>query len=401
MVCGSSRYYCRMRPFLPVAAVLTFAVVSWPVLAQKPASLQTADGVLEFVANTADGTVSVTDRLNDAPLSRSLVCPGPTLGALTPDEVSLLVLCGGSNELVFLNTAAFDVTGRVALSGRPASVIITSDRGHAEVGAQDGARVGLVNLGTQKAVDRIEPPAPREGPARKNELIFLGMIHGEHRTSTRFGLDVLRKMVIAIRPDHWLTEIPPNRLVRATEEFARIGAVVEPRVSRFPEYVDVLFPLLANEGFTVHGTAGWSHPMDRYRRERLAAIAKDPARAADWRAYQNALAAGEKALAAGGASDDPRWIHTDAYDAAQRVALDVYNTRFDKELGTGGWDTINRAHYANITRVLDSLQGQGVRILITYGAGHKSWMLPRLRERADITILEVGPFLDAAVAAPR
>lgn len=363
---------------------------------QDQGAIRTADGVLEFAANAADGTVTVTDRLNHSTLSRSLVCPGPNLGGLTPDEVSLMILCGRSNELVFLNTAAFDVTARVALSARPASVAITPDGGHAEVRGSAGERLALVDLARQRRVERLDTRTRRTDPARKNELVFLGMIHGEHRTSQRYGLEVLRRLVLAIDPDYWLTEIPPNRLARATEEFAHTGAVAEPRVSRFPEYVDVLFPLSRQMRFTVYGTAGWNHPMDRYRTERLSAIEKDPSRAADWRAYQAAIAESERQLARGGSADDPRWIHTDAYDAAQRIELDVYNARFDAELGTGGWDTINQAHYANISRILDLHRGEGARILITYGAGHKSWMLPRLRARDDLVVLEAAPFLDQA-----
>lgn len=194
--------------------------------------------------------------------------------------------------------------------------------------------------------------------------------------------------VVAIDPDYWLTEIPKNRLARATGEFARSGAIAEPRVSRFPEYVDVLFPLSREIRFTVYGTAGWNHPMNRYRRERLEAIGKDASRTGDWRAYQAAVAESKRQLAKGG--DDPRWIHTDAYDAAQRIALDVYDARSDVELGTGGWDTINKAHYANISSVLDLHRGEGARVLISYGAGHKSWMLPRLRKRDDLEVLDAG-----------
>ena len=385
-----------LRTLSTAAATLVVAALC-RVGAQAPAALVTADGVLEFVTNTDDGTVTVTDRLNHAVLSRSLVCPGPSLGGLTPDEVSALVLCGGSNELVFLNTAAFDVTARVALAARPASVATTADGGHAEVRGADGAILALVDLTRRRRVARIDGRRPSDVRAnRPNELVFLGMIHGEHRTSTRYSLDVVRRLVEAIDPDYWLTEIPPNRLARATEEFARTGAVAEARVSRFPEYVDVLFPLSRALRFTVYGTAGWTHPMDRYRRERLATIESDPRRSGDWRAYQAAITESERQLAAGGHGDDPRWVHTDAYDAAQRVQLDVYNARFDAELGTGGWDTINRTHFARITSVLDRHRGEGARILVTYGAAHKSWMLPRLRLRPDLVVLDVAPFLDRA-----
>lgn len=88
-----------------VAAIVT-------AVAQPPAAIRASDNVIEFVADARDGTISMTDRLNHAVLSRSLVCPSPSLAGLTPDRVSVLVLCG-SNELVFVNTAAFDVTARV------------------------------------------------------------------------------------------------------------------------------------------------------------------------------------------------------------------------------------------------------------------------------------------------
>lgn len=363
------------------------------VAAQQPAAIRTADNVIEFAANPPDGTISVTDRLNQAVLSRSLVCPAPSPAGFTPEEVSVLVLCG-SNELVFLNTAAFDVTARIPIPRPAASVVPGADGRHAEVRAASGERLAVVDLVAQRLA--VPPAAPAVRSGRKNEVVFLGMIHGEHRSSRRYGLDVVRRLVEVINPDYWLTEIPPNRLARATEEFARLGAVAEPRVSRFPEYTDLLFPLSRLLKFTVVATAGWNHPMDRFRRERLAAIARDPSRRGDWQSYQEALAASQRALAAGGAADDPRWIHSDAYDAAQRIALDVYDERFNAELGTGGWETINRAHYAGIARALDAHAGQGVRFQITYGAGHKSWMLPRLRERTDVVVLDTGRFLDAA-----
>ena len=46
------------------------------------------------------------------------------------------------------------------------------------------------------------------------------------------------------------------------------------------------------------------------------------------------------------------------------------------------------------TRHLDTVRGRGQRVLITYGAGHKGWFLRMLRERDDVTLLEVAPFLD-------
>ena len=68
---------------------------------------------------------------------------------------------------------------------------------------------------------------------------------------------------------------------------------------------------------------------------------------------------------------------------------------FNDELGLGGWDNINVAHYSNIEKALDENSDKGLRILITYGAAHKGWFLRELRQRDDITLLDVKPFLDA------
>ncbi|MGE3274814.1 MAG: YncE family protein [Vicinamibacterales bacterium] len=385
------RWPARLAALAIVVAAIT------PLLAQAPPrGAKTHDGVLEFVPNPDEGTITVYDRLNGETLSRNLICPGPQDGALTRDEVFYVVACQGTREVAFLNTAAFDVDARVQLREPPSSVSVTADGRYAEARNASGETIGIIDLSSRRLVDRKSAPPPPEAEPELNELIFLGTIHDGHRTSERYSLEILRRLVLVIQPDYWLTEIAPNRLGHATDEFMRRGRVAEPRVSRFPEYVDVLFPLSRWLRYQVIGTAGWNHPMDRYRRERLDAIAHDPARAADWARYQEAIRRSEAAIAAGGAPDDPRWIHTDAYDQAQRIRLDVYNELFDKELGTGGWDTINEAHYANITQALDAHRGEGARFLVTYGAAHKSWLLPRLRERGDIRILEVTPFLDAA-----
>jgi len=38
-------------------------------------------------------------------------------------------------------------------------------------------------------------------------------------------------------------------------------------------------------------------------------------------------------------------------------------------------------------------------VLITYGAGHKGWFLDALSKRNDITLLDMGPFLDKIESA--
>ena len=405
------------------------------------------DGSHAFVPNLDAGTVSVIDLLNMETDATVEVCPEPPGGALTPDQVTYIVACGGSDELVFINTASFAVTARVTegLGPRPFSVAVPGEGRHALVNNAGGSTVSVVDLesrsvvqtievGEQPIVVRVHPDgervfvanevsgtlvelipadpgdpgapeaastadaaAPTDTPtdtdAAPNEIIVLGMIHGAHETSEMFSLEVVRDLVREIDPDYWLTEIPPNRWDRAWAEFQATGTVEEPRVRRFPEYMEGLFPLSHELDFEVIPTAGWTEPMSDFRAAYFDAYARDPERADAWAEYQAAGAASAEALAAG-ASDDPRWIHTDAYDDAYDIRMQVYARLFDADLGPGGWDAINLSHWANIERGLDEHQGEGARFLLTYGAGHKGPFLRELRSRDDIVLLDVGEFLD-------
>ncbi|MCY3610518.1 MAG: YncE family protein [Gemmatimonadetes bacterium] len=403
------------------------------------------DGSHAFVPNMDAGTVSVIDLLNAETDATVDVCPGPPGGALTPDQVTYIVACGGSDELAFVNTASFEVTGRVSgLGPRPFSVAVPADGRHAIVNNAGGSTVSVVDLetrtvvqtievGEQPIVVRVHPDGervfvanevagtlvelvPRERLATAapdtasptsadaaptaadaptpNEVVVLGVIHSGHNTSELFSLEIVRDLVREIDPDYWLTEIPPNRWKRAWSEYQETGTVDEPRVRRFPEYMEGLFPLSRELDFVVIPTAGWTEPMSDFRAAYLDAYANDPQRAEQWARYQAAAGASAEALAAGGAGDDPRWIHTDAYDEAYDIRMQVYARLFGEDLGPGGWDAINASHWANIERALDEHAGEGARFLLTYGAGHKGPFLRELRGRDDIVLLEVGPFLD-------
>ena len=390
-----------------------------------------SDGSHAFVPNMDAGTVSVIDLLNAETDATVDVCPGPPGGALTPDQVTYIVACGGSDGLAFVNTASFEVTGRVSdgLGPRPFSVAVPEDGRHAIVNNAGGNTVSVVDLearavvqrievGEQPIVVRVHPDGERvfvasevagtlvelvpvteaapvaSGGTAPSEVVVVGVIHGGHNTSDLFSLQIVRDLVREIDPDYWLTEIPPNRWERAWSEYRETGTVEEPRVRRFPEYMEGLFPLSDELDFVVIPTAGWTEPMSDFRAAYLDAYANDPARAEQWAQYRAAAAESAEALAAGGAGDDPRWIHTDAYDAAYDIRMQVYARLFDEDLGPGGWDPINASHWANIERALDEHRGEGARFLLIYGAGHKGPFLRELRKRDDIVLLEVGPFLD-------
>ncbi len=184
----------------------------------------THDGVLSFALDRAAGVVQVYDLLNGVKAASTPVCREPVSGELSPDDVSFVVRCARGSAL-YVNTASYAVT--------PPPLAFAS---------ASAAR------------------SARRNGVRKNEVLVVGTIHAAHRTSTRYGTDVLRRLLTAMHPDFVLAEIAPNRLDAATREFAASGKITEPRIVRFPEYVDVLFPLTKSMRFTIVPTAAWSRP---------------------------------------------------------------------------------------------------------------------------------------------
>ncbi len=324
----------------------------------------TRDGALSFFVDRGAHAVRVYDLLNGNEVATTPVCSQALDGELSPDDVTFTVRCDGGAASVRINSASYDVVS--------------------------GPTVPAKSIAESRAPVRTPTTA---GPRRKNEVIVIGTIHGDHVTSRRYSSAVLRRLLVAIRPDVVLTEIAPNRFAAAVREFATTGTIREPRVARFPEYVDVLFPLTRTLRFTIVPTAGWTRPMDVFRTAALKRIESDPSRRTEWLEYSRATQTADSIVRVHGA-DNPYYINSAAYDSVQMVAHEPYNRLFNAELGPGGWDNINQSHFGNIARALDAERGAGHRIVITYGAGHKEWFMRALRRRDDITILEVAPFLE-------
>lgn len=233
--------------------------------------------------------------------------------------------------------------------------------------------------------------AHKPGASAKTRLVVMGMIHGAHLTSERYSTGVIADAIRRLRPDAVLCEIPPDRLPIAREEFARTGTITEHRVRVFPEYTDVLFPLSREMAFEVVGCAAWTKAMsdDRAAKLREWATAR-PAQSAEVDAAERRS---DERLAARSAElgltpDDPRFIHTDEYDQITREGLEPYDRLFNADLGAGGWTNINESHMALIERALDAQRGRGRTVLLMFGAGHKGWFMARLRERADVELLD-------------
>ncbi|MDJ0977244.1 MAG: hypothetical protein QNI87_01775 [Erythrobacter sp.] len=212
----------------------------------------------------------------------------------------------------------------------------------------------------------------------------MGTIHGRHRTSEAYSLDVLRAAILRADPDVILTEIPPDRVARALSSYRETGAVDEPRTRVFPEYTDVIIPLARPQGWRVVGTAGWTPAIARERRAALAAIREDPARAAQWEEHRTARR--ELAEAMRGRSDDPLFIHTSKFDRLVAASREPYARHFDADLGAGGWTAINAAHLAFINAALDAITGHGLNALITFGTAHKYKIRQSLAQRSDVAL---------------
>ena len=229
-----------------------------------------------------------------------------------------------------------------------------------------------------------------------NEILVLGTIHSGHLKDSLYNVAFLDRLIRAIDPDYILAEIPPDRMQIAMDGFMRDDSISEPRVRRFPEYVDVVFPLTKEMDFEIIPTAGWTSELNNDRSKKLRDIRDNPERADDWKAYTIANQESDSLYKATGRVNDPYFIHSQAYDDIQDVSLQVYNKLFNAEIGLGGWENINISHYWNIEKALEKHRFEGKRFLIIYGAGHKGWFLRQLRKRDDIQLVEMKPFLDEA-----
>lgn len=397
-------------------------VASYPTgMRPYPADV-THDGVLAFIPNRDEDTVSVIDLLNGEEITRVAVCDEPLGGSLTRDEVSYIVTCGGDDMVQFINTASFKVVAEVAegIGPRPFSVAVSPDQRYAFVNNSRGTTVSVINLEKKVVTQNIEvgeiPIVMRifnhtlyvasEGSntlsviplalTRRvmggvpNEVVVMGMIHDGHETSERYSLEVVREAIRKINPDIIITEIPPNRLDEAFRGFRENGVVSERRVSVFPEYVSVVFPLTEDLDFEVRGGAAWNTYMNRFRSRALNEIENDPERADNWQANRDAKRQMSNAI--GDRYDDPLFIHSDEYDALQKAGWAPYGKFFQNDLGPGSWENINAGHYRLIDKVLQDEMFKGKRILITFGASHKYWFMEQLKERDDITLLDTREF---------
>lgn len=229
-------------------------------------------------------------------------------------------------------------------------------------------------------------------PAGATMVTVVGAIHGQHRRSEAYSLDLLRRAIVKFDPDILLVELPPDRFATASTNFDKYGEVRESRADDFPELTDVVFPLRKQLGFKMIPVAAWTAEIAAARRATEKRLSQDPARARDWADYQATTKAYGRAVA--GRSDDPQFIHSKAYDAAVSGRQETYERLFGDDLGAGGWRAINEAHLAHINAALDAVSGQEKRVLILFGAWHKYKILETLEARPDVFLVNPAPLFD-------
>ena len=389
----------------------------------------THDGRLAFVPNYDDGTVSVIDLWNQELLGATQVGAHPSGGVVLPGDIDYAVAVRGEDAIAFINTASHLVVDRLrdGIGQSPFSVVLSPDGRWAFVNNTASHDVSAIRMSDRKVVARIptgempicmavhpsgktlwvscegtheldvieipeSPATPEPKLEQKTQVLVLGMIHGRARQSQTWGTQQLRETIERIQPDAVLTEIAPDRWQRIWSDWSERGVIEDPRIKLFPEYTDVLLPLKLELGFAIEPTAGWTKEMSDLRQNRIAIFDHNPEwseRSAEYEKRMNAISTDEFRRIT--ESDDPHVIHSHEYDRLTRAELEIYDEFQNDWIGPGGWTHINRAHMAGIKSALNRHQGE--RVLITYGAGHKYWILDALAQMPNIEVLDVTPYL--------
>ena len=229
------------------------------------------------------------------------------------------------------------------------------------------------------------------GDKTKKTVIVMGMIHSGHRQHEVYSLDRVQNLIRQIKPDYVLTEIPPDRLETAAEQFRETGKITEPRVRVFPEYTDALFPLTKTMDFKIIPCAAWTTEMNDSRRATMAKL--KTTHADQFAEMEQAQKVAAENIATIGNSRNPAVIHTDQYDAFVKQGMQPYDKHFNQLIGAGGWENINAAHYALIEKALDEHAGEGKTFLITFGSWHKYYIKEQLAKRSDVNQVSMQKFL--------
>lgn len=417
------------------AGAFTF-VASYPTGDRPFPGAATSDGRLAFVPGYADGTVTIIDLFNDRVIETISVGANPSGGAVLPGDVEYAVVVRGEDRVAFINTASHREVDELTegIGESPFSLVIAPNGRLAFVNNTASHDISVIDLAERRVIQRIPvPDAPivmavhpsgselwvasegvhrltvigipeswRDNPqdlpsapgprAQATEVAVMGMIHSGHRTSELWGLTQVEQTIRNFDPDVVCAEIAPDRWERIDRDLRERDAIEDPRVLQFPEYTDLILRLSVSMGFTIEPCAGWTLEMSDLRSTRIAEFEGEARWAAPRAEYARRLTALRITYPdPRGGADDPEYIHSDAYDRRQKGELALYDEYQNDMIGPGGWTNINVEHYRNVDLTIQRHSGE--RILVTFGGGHKYWLLERLRERSDIELLDLRNFL--------
>ena len=396
----------------------------------------TSDGRLAFVPGYADGTVTVIDLFNDRVLETVPVGRNPSGGAVLPGDIEYAVVVRGENRVAFINTASHVEVDELTegIGESPFSIVIAPNGRLAFVNNTGSHDISVIDLAERRVIRRIPvpdtpivmavhpsgselwvssegvhrltvikiPEAWRDDPRNVpyayavgspvTEVAVMGMIHSAHMTSEPWGLDQVEQTIRHLEPDVVCAEIAPDRWARIDRDLRERDAIEDPRVLRFPEYTDLILRLAVSMGFIVVPCAGWTLEMSDLRNTRIAEFESEARWAAPKAEYARRLSTLRATYGDGPrVADDPAYLHSDAYDQRQKGELALYDHYQNDMIGPGGWTNINVEHYRNVDLTIQRHRGE--RILVTFGGGHKYWLLERLSERDDIALLDLRDFL--------
>ena len=415
-------------------AGFTFSAV-YPTGARPFPASATSDGRLAFVPGYDDGTVTVVDLFNDRVIETVSVGTQPSGGAALPGNIDYAVVLRGEDRVVFLNTASRQIVGELSegIGSSPFSFVVSPNGRLAFVNNTGSADVSVIDLSTRTVIERVPVPDlpivmqvhpsgqslwvssegehrlsvvnipeswrddPRDRPttiAQTTQVGVMAMTHSGHLESEVWGLPEVEAAVRAFAPEVLCTEIAPDRWERIDRELREQDVIEDPRVLRFPEYrEDGLLRLRRELGYVIEPCAGWSLEMSDLRATRIGEFETMDAWADERAAYAAELAELQSRTPSvrGYTNDDPAYLHSDASDEAQRVELALYDQYQNDMIGPGGWTNINVEHYRQVDRAIRAHPGK--RILITFGAGHRYWLLDQLRRRDDVELIDMAPYL--------
>jgi len=397
----------------------------------------TSDARLAFVPGYEDGTVTVIDLFNDQVVETIQVGTNPSGGAVLPGDVEYAVVLRGEDRIVFVNTASRRIVDELTegIGTSPFSLVVTPNGRLGFVNNTGSADISVIDVATRTVIERIPvpdtpivmavhpsgeelwvssegehrvtvisiPESWRDDPGNRpdvragpvTEVAVMGMTHSRHLDSDLWGLPEVEATIRAYAPDVLCTEIAPDRWARIERDLRERDVIEDPRVLRFPEYQDLILRLSQEVGFRIEPCAGWSQEMSDLRARRIAAFEQEERWAEARTEYATRLDSllARNGPARGDPNDDPRFIHSDAYDERQKAELSLYDAYQNDMIGPGGWTNINVEHYRNVDLAIRSHRGE--RMLVTFGGGHKYWLLEQLRQRPDVRVIDLAGYLPA------